>query len=975
MIKKVVFLGLILVVLGSLNVVDVVGQFTKSDYIKLEYVKYYPSKIEATYYLNNPELSSTYGYEAIKNTLKYSNIPITKTEYYTNVTTVIQIPVNKIDPPKEKCYEVVVNNITQQKESVCYNESKIIVDYKKKIMQEWIPYNPNTQIKTKEGFYFKKIMYFMPKLGKIAIDYETEMLGFKNTWFNVSWEEANNFTVTTSLNASGTPTLLNITHNASMNNDFSDLRFIDVSGEILDYWFEYNESATYVDVWVELGSENDFAMYYKNPTAKYQGNFDNTFALGDEIISDTTSDYTTTGSPTFLYNASCRPLPNGEIPKCLTMNHPGGATERWLVSDVGNTYDNMTLVTRFRVENVASDFRIGNANSDKSLMAMNGLDGSGDFWRYYPESGGYLLGSQYAGNDYKWNRYNMTMLSTSAGTIYQQNMETGYVAFNNNSADVVDMSDTDRFFVYLYFAGYVQWDFWFMDHYIETLRYTVGNAYDQSGDVTPPTIEFVSQDPSDVTNINIIVDPVNITYNITDDNSINTDNVTIYYKTNNSVSNTFIYINGTAISGFQFKNVTGISGINFLFSLDENLVYPSTYNIDEAFMESTTHSTQSITSPNSYFKIQLLNVSGNKGIGLFEIMMSNISVSSNPSDIFYCNSSYVSGNPTLSANCVNFNSISPQDYDHEHIGGYSSHMVIPLPIDTTTNKVFDILVTETSYFLIRGSVGGGWDIHYISNVSRSDAIQTSGNSGNAWSNFDGTVDSHLHQYDSTENLWYYICASDIFDNTACSEYRFDNLDITPFPPTTPDVYSPVLGTYSNETIEINYTASISPNGFEILYYNISLYNTDFTINSSIVLNNSLNLTYEWDLTGENDGSYFIGVTVYDNESQSITGFSAIITINNNPIPETTTETTVNINIDIPIQSLNATCVSSKTLRKWYYSSFTGYGFTEEGCPNGCLDDLNEYGAGCRPVDYQLILILISLIIIFFMLIIILMKQR
>jgi hypothetical protein len=66
---------------------------------------------------------------------------------------------------------------------------------------------------------------------------------------------------------------------------------------------------------------------------------------------------------------------------------------------------------------------------------------------------------------------------------------------------------------------------------------------------------------------------------------------------------------------------------------------------------------------------------------------------------------------------------------------------------------------------LRGRIGvHDYDVYYIDDISRTDAIQTSTNRGGAWTNFSGTVDAHLHQYDGSEKFYYYVCANDTSNN-------------------------------------------------------------------------------------------------------------------------------------------------------------------------------------------------------------------
>jgi hypothetical protein len=194
----------------------------------------------------------------------------------------------------------------------------------------------------------------------------------------------------------------------------------------------------------------------------------------------------------------------------------------------------------------------------------------------------------------------------------------------------------------------------------------------------------------------------------------------------------------------------------------------------------------------------------------------------------------------------------------------------------------NVIVTPTSYFLLRGVAGANaWNVYYIANVTRADTIQTSTNAGTAWSDFAGTVDAHIHQYDGTEIFHYYACANDTLGNGNCSDVRSDLIDLKGLPPSSPSVYAPAESAYSGN-ITINYTASASPNGYPISFYNISLVNLSEEFSLSIQPNNSLALSYVWDSTAAVDGQYYIKVVACDDQGQCSAGFSENFSIANNP---------------------------------------------------------------------------------------------
>jgi len=398
-----------------------------------------------------------------------------------------------------------------------------------------------------------------------------------------------------------------------------------------------------------------------------------------------------------------------------------------------------------------------------------------------------------------------------------------------------------------------------------------------------PSVLFNFQDPDDVDTFNIFGRLLNISYNISDNIKLNVSSVQLYYKTNSSTGGGSIYTNGTAdYYGFETEHVdiTNDSDV-WYFKLDDSAVYPATYNFDELVMETMMHSSYELDGGRDMMKVRLFNVSNVKEYSILEIMISNNEVGGDKDlRIYYCNSSYVSGKPKDSDYCVNFYNMPAQtEYNHVH-SVYSAHQTIPFGMNITTGFIYDVYVTNTSYFIFRGEgKKNSYDIYYIDNISQEDTIQLSTNEGDSWSDFGGTVDAHLHQYDGTDAFNYYTCANDSVNNENCSDVRTDVFDLTDLPPTAPDVYSPVEGSYNGDVV-INYTASITFNGNAISFYNISLTDENDTFVQDIKSNNSLNLSYVWDSTEAVDGWYEIRVEACDNESRCSFGYADNITIDN-----------------------------------------------------------------------------------------------
>jgi len=398
-------------------------------------------------------------------------------------------------------------------------------------------------------------------------------------------------------------------------------------------------------------------------------------------------------------------------------------------------------------------------------------------------------------------------------------------------------------------------------------------------DLTPPTITFKSQTPADVSSTNILSTDLNITYNITDPSGVDSSTAKVYYKTNSSTSAIVWFINGTATSGWQTETGTNVSDI-WNFTLDHS-IYPGSYNMNDSVMESEPKHGHTLTNKNSILKIRFFNVSSDEMFNYMILDAENISGNNGFLRIYYCNESYATGEPNTNDNCIEFYNLQPGTTS-DYTRGSSTYWIVPFPINSTTGKIVDVTVTNTSYFLLRDSESSAdWNVSYITNITRTDQVQSSTNNGVSYSNFSGTIDMHVHQFSANDSLWYYVCANDTAGNGNCSDVRQDLLQLDHLPPSSPDVYNPTEGVHGGD-ITINYTESISPNAYPITHYNITLVYLNLSLAKIIRGNNSLNLSYVWDSSSVSDGQYFIRVEACDNQSQCSYGYSENITLDNTP---------------------------------------------------------------------------------------------
>ncbi len=406
------------------------------------------------------------------------------------------------------------------------------------------------------------------------------------------------------------------------------------------------------------------------------------------------------------------------------------------------------------------------------------------------------------------------------------------------------------------------------------------------GDTAPPLFTFIQQIPADIDTVNLFTNgALNVTYNITDATDVNATSVRIFFKVNDTNFNDFWgFVNGTLErSAFRSAYLDKFNVTNqYNISLCPYGAYPATHNLGfKLYFRLGTIKYYNLNTDKDLMKVRLYNVTNAKRYGYLAFGSNTTDTLDQP--IYYCNSSYTAGKVSTSPHCTNFYNLE-NDYIYNISGcGSVNNNIVPFNVNTTTGMIGGIYVTNTSYFVLSGAgtnANDVWSVHYVDNITRADQVQTSGNSGSGWSNFAGTADLRLLQFNLADTLYYKFEACDVIGNCANSTERYDTFDHDHLPPTAPDVYSPTSGNYSG-FISINYTASIPDDDHVIIaYYNITLVNeTQYPV--YFIYNNSNNLSYYWDSTAYAiTGNYYIRVEAVDNTSRSSFGYSDIITIDN-----------------------------------------------------------------------------------------------
>lgn len=404
--------------------------------------------------------------------------------------------------------------------------------------------------------------------------------------------------------------------------------------------------------------------------------------------------------------------------------------------------------------------------------------------------------------------------------------------------------------------------------------YNGGAGFAYPFGVTPPEINFtfVSQVPTDIDATNMIDKLLNITYNVTAV-ALNTTTPFLNY----SIINGAFYTNGVEEKGYSRK-MYSLNSTNqtYLFQLNDNRLYPATYNLNETLMENSLHSLQTLTSQNDYLKVQLLNVSNTRGYNYFEVYANT----TGNSEIFYCNSSYTTGNIQTSNLCTQFATLSSTTFNHTH--NQSKHQAFSFPINVTTGKINNVYVTPLSYFVVRGN-NQGVTVGYVSSYVRNNTALST-NSGTTFTNQTYTTDLHIHQFYGNETLSYTACAYNTTGALFCDTLRSDTLTPTSLPPTSPVIDLPIENQNITRFLFVNWTASTPSVNRIISNYTVYLLNSDLTLNRTLGVNTtatSINVdTYSLNLS---IGSYYVKVTAFDNASTTSFDISDVINLTTNSL--------------------------------------------------------------------------------------------
>lgn len=396
----------------------------------------------------------------------------------------------------------------------------------------------------------------------------------------------------------------------------------------------------------------------------------------------------------------------------------------------------------------------------------------------------------------------------------------------------------------------------------------VGKQY-PFGDVPPSvpvnSVSFKSQVPSNLTDVSLFSDVLNLTFIFRND-SVSYSSPLLNYSLSGGLSclqfvnGSCVFLNGSSrvlspdASSLYVPNVTDYS-----WYLRENNIYPAIYLLNESFF-SVNHSVFSM-GVNDVFKSKLLGFNESNAFGLAELMVNG----SGLARVYLCNNNYTSGNVQTSEWCSEIGSIMSVSFNHSH--GASKHNIVPFNIVNSRVNGVGVPITFEMFLVVRRFSGDvyGW---YIPNMTRADTTQTSGNNGVTWSSQSYTFDNHVHIYPFENNFFVSYFASGVFNGSVnVSAVVNELVDVVPVAPSPAEITFPVGGEdVSSRFVNFSWlNGSANYPGVNIASYNLSLLNSDLSFNRSINFSSNTSFSYLWDVYSQNlsVGLWFFSLTTKD----------------------------------------------------------------------------------------------------------------
>ena len=358
----------------------------------------------------------------------------------------------------------------------------------------------------------------------------------------------------------------------------------------------------------------------------------------------------------------------------------------------------------------------------------------------------------------------------------------------------------------------------------------------------PNYIINISTDPQDL-NTSVYKMLFNASVYDTNYNLSSTGTATLFKKLVTGVSYCSVFTNGVCDrynNSYTNYTMNKVNNSLFNYTLDDTELFSAYYGYNESIITSTPKTSNytvyyqnSIINQNIRFMIHNFSVQANKYYINLEFDTNNLSGLS-PLLIYYCNNSYITGDPKINVNCELVDSfIALNSFKHTH--NNSKHFTIPVNINNVTK-------TQNSSFIFTSTFTQtqGWNFGYFTDTRYNNRSYKIGSYDN-WIDTPNIFDIHYHYFYDDDKLIYYVNYSNSTASNISQVYT-KYYNITTTPPSAGIFISPVcdqvftLDDNDNVTINFSWLPSFSQDDCDFTY-NLSVYIDDFNI---INLNTSIN---------------------------------------------------------------------------------------------------------------------------------------
>ncbi len=472
--------------------------------------------------------------------------------------------------------------------------------------------------------------------------------------------------------------------------------------------------------------------------------------------------------------------------------------------------------------------------------------------------------------------------------------------------------------------GDVAWRIYFNDSYGNENSTNIMTFSVSALDTTPPTITFVSQTPSDLNESS--TEPLSIIINITDPSGVNTSRVAFFAGINHTLTQEFYHYNWTwrypanALQpdmrraenrnmSYWFESVvfkenpndiwtfagydnttlpfdvisegSDYITINITFDTAQD-IFPQIFPISKKYLTSEDKTGQYISlHTNNWVKIKFYpSVFYNYTTENYTIYISfNIDPSFTPNnqplEIYFCNSSYTTGDPLDSDYCAYVEEIDSTD-TRTIVMNQSSYIQNIFYI--ANGYVDGIKVSDEAYIVLKTTVPAAkaFRLYYADdqinqyiNFSNFNHAWLSSDNGASWTPISYTPDFYIISTQAErDKVMYYVYACDKVGNCANSSMQYDSLDPVNHAPIEPLILTPTQDEKITGLYDITWTTLGDPD-FDPFNASVYLLNPDGTLNLTLADNNitgsneQFTYSYQFNTSIVPSGVYRLNITLCD----------------------------------------------------------------------------------------------------------------